>query len=181
MAKLRFIGNLNIPNNGKRTLHESIPVKEVDQALRDWSRNITQGILIGGCAVDFYVKPRMTMDIDFLFLSPTDIPEKVNGFKRTRVGAFQHNKTHVEIEVVTSDSIGIPQKLVDKVKETCIIDSGIRMASPTGLVALKLKRLKRHDVGDIVDLYNTGKVDLTDWPITEEDIENYNEILNKYN
>jgi len=181
MAKLKFIDLLNKVNNGSRSLHESIPVKEVNQALLDWCKNSSAGILIGGCAVDFYVRPRMTMDVDFLFLSSSDIPKTVLGFKRIRTGAFQHNKTHVEIEVMSPDSINISKKLVDKVIKTAIINSGVNVASPSGLVALKLKRLKRHDIGDIIDLYNTGKVDLNGWDLTEEDIKNYEQILSKYN
>jgi hypothetical protein len=175
-----FIEMLNKQNDGNRSLYESIPVPEVESALKDWAKSNKDGVLIGGCAVDFYVRPRATMDVDFMFLSKDQIPNEVSGFKRIRDGAFRHIKTHVEIEVVTSGSVNIPQELVSKVYKTAEEHDGVRVASPSGLVALKLKRLKRHDVGDIVDLYSTGKVDLSGWFLTDKDITNYKEIINKY-
>ena len=180
--KLRDITKLNSPNDGTRTLFESIAVPEVEQALIDWKRNFQgNSVLIGGLAAGYYARPRQTTDIDILFLTPQDIPLNVNGFKRIRVGAFQHNRTHVEIEVVSPESFNgnVPISLVHKVFETAIESNGIRVASPSGIVALKLCRMKRFDEGDIWSLIETGKVDLTGWPISQEHLVIYQSILDK--
>lgn len=180
--KLRDLQKMNTMNDGTRTLFESIAIPEVEQALNDWNKNF-QGpcILIGGAATGYYSRPRATTDIDILFLSKNDIPAQVNGFKRIRPGAFQHNRTHVEIEVIAPDTINISSNLVNKVFETSVESNGVRIASPSGLVALKLQRMARYDEGDIWGLIETGKVDLTGWPLTQQQQEVYQTILNKVN
>ena len=57
-----------------RTLVESILVPELITALRDWEINAGGGVLIGGIALSFYVPPRATQDLDFLFLSDSVLP-----------------------------------------------------------------------------------------------------------
>ena len=169
--KLRDIIKMNSLNDGSRSLFESVAIPEVAKALQDWKINY-QGrcVLIGGTATGYHAKPRATMDVDILFISSTDIPAVVSGFKRIRNGAFQHNQTHVEIEVISPQSINLPIELVQKVFETSLESDGIRVASPSGLVALKLQRMSRYDEGDIWGLIETGKVDLTDWPITDSQL-----------
>lgn len=171
---------MNLINDGSRTLFESIAIPEVLQALKDWKKETGQvGVLIGGCAVSYYARPRGTTDVDFLFLTPADVPSEVKGFKRTRPGAFQHNKTHVEVEVVTAASVNLDVKLAKQVIDTAVLIDGSFVASPSGLVALKLQRLKRYDEGDIAALIETGKVDLTGWPITKEQRKVFDEIMKK--
>ena len=118
-----YIDKLNIVNDGTRSLMESIAIPEVERALKDWNKIDHSGIL-----------------------------ETVSGFKRTRNGAFQHNLTHVEIEVVSPSDINLSSELVKKVFDTAIVSNGVDIASPSALVALKLQRLKRHDIGYIVSM-----------------------------
>jgi hypothetical protein len=178
--KLRDLIKMNSINDGTRTLSESIAIPEVLQALEDWKRETNQiGVLIGGCAVSYYARPRGTTDVDFLFLTSNEIPSKVKGFKRTQLGAFQHNKTHVEIEVVTPSSINLDLNLAKLVIDTAILIDGLYIASPTGLVALKLQRMKRYDEGDIAALIETGKVDLANWPISPEQYKIFKQIEEK--
>lgn len=173
--KLRNLAKMNTINNGTRSLAESIVIPEVIQALNDWKQSTrSNSVLIGGLAASYYTRPRGTTDADFLFMSENDIPNDVRGFKRIRPGAFLHKATHVEVEVVTPQSINITLDLVRKVFETAIDVDGIKIASPTGIVALKLQRLKRYDQGDIVALIETGKVDLTGWPISPEQLTTFN-------
>lgn len=167
-------------NDGTRSLMESIAVPEVQLALKDWIKNDSTGVLIGGNAMSYHGKPRATMDVDILFLQNADIPLSVNGFKRTRDGAFQHNETHVEVEVVSSESINISRELADKVFETAMESDGVKVSSPSAIVALKLQRLKNNDIGDIVQMINTGKVDLSDFPLSEKNMEDFKEIEERF-
>lgn len=165
--------------NLSRPLIESIIVPEVTAALKKWigSGNIP-GVLIGGLALSFYAKPRYTADIDVLFLSDQDIPSQISGFKRIRSHSFQHNNTHVEVEVLSPSFLGLPEGLVQKVTETAIDSSGMRVASPSGLVALKLFRNTLKDDADIQDLLLTGKVDLqpfTPW-LNQQQIKRFENI-----
>ena len=152
MRAKEIFEKLNHYNDGTRTLFESIPVPEVNQALIDWNKYKHNGVLIGGCALSFYTRPRATMNVDVLFLTDDAIPKEVIGFKRTRPSAFQHNETHVEIELVTSQLVGISHELTQKVFDTSLISDNIKIASPTGLVALKLHRFSRQDQADIEQL-----------------------------
>ena len=71
-----YIDKLNIVNDGTRSLMESIAIPEVERALKDWNKIDHSGILIGGCAIGYYSKPRATTDVDILFLSKTDIQKQ---------------------------------------------------------------------------------------------------------
>ena len=180
MRAKEIFEKLNRVNDGTRTLFESIAVPEVVEALRDWIQNARLGVLIGGNAMSYYGKPRATMDVDVLFLNSNDIPKEVSGFKRIRNGAFQHDKTHVEIEVITPVTVNISPDLVSVVNQTAIQVDGFKVASPSGIVALKLQRLKNNDIGDIVQMINTGQVDLSPFPLSEKNIQDFNEIQEKY-
>lgn len=175
--KIRDLIKTNIINDGSRTLFESILVPEVGLALSDWKKYCNKGVLIGGSAVGYYCKPRSTTDIDLLFLTQEDIPKQVEGFKRIRTGSFQHNKTHVEVEVVSFNSFNtVSQLLVKQVIDSSIESNGIKVASQSGLVALKLCRMSRYDYGDIWSLIETGKVDITHFDISDEQISKFNQI-----
>lgn len=178
--KLRDIRKMNSPNDGTRTLQESIAIPEVASALAAWQeKNVLNGVLIGGCAVSYYVRPRGTTDVDYLSRKDDDIPGDVVGFKRIRKGAFEHKPTGVEVEVISPQAINLSQELTQYVFKTAKNIGGIYVASPTGLVALKLQRMKRYDEGDIAALAKLGTVDLTDCPITDEQRETYSQILQK--
>lgn len=169
-------------NDGYRTLFESILVPEVIVAIKDWIKasSSTNMVLIGGLALSYYVKPRATQDAGFLFLQSADIPELVNGFKRNRKSAFQHNKTHVEIELVTPELIGIDKSIALMVFQTAIEQDGIKVANPSGLVSLKLFRFNLQDQADIVELIKTGKVDLKGWPLPKDKVHQFEELRNKW-
>lgn len=175
-----LIDKLNKPNDGTRSLFESIAIPEVEKALQDWNNSNHSGVLIGGCAVGYYTRPRATTDIDILFLVKDDIPGLVSGFKRIRQGAFQHNATHVEIEVLSPNSINISHELVKKVFDTALVSNKVKIASPSSLVALKLQRLKSHDIGDIAELIKTGKVDLSDYPLSKKNLKDFDEIKERF-
>jgi len=161
-----------------RTLVESILVPELITALRDWEINAGGGVLIGGIALSFYVPPRATQDLDFLFLSDSVLPKSVEGFTRTRDHAFQHNLTRVEIELVTPELVGnLPVDLAKHIILTAIPHEGIHIASPSGLVAAKLGRLSMQDRADIIALIKTARVDLTEFPLDQKKMLAYQELV----
>jgi hypothetical protein len=162
---LRNIRSMQTANDGTRSLDESILIPEVEAALKAWK---TSGgghpILIGGLAYSFYAKPRFTQDVDFLFLSPSDVPEIVNGFKRNRTHSFEHIKTGVEIEVLDPAHLGIPHSLVMKVQRHAVDHGWYRLPSLQGLIALKIMRLSLQDKADIAELLKLGLFNEDDWP-----------------
>jgi hypothetical protein len=177
--KLRDISKMNSANDGTRTLFESVLLPEIVSALKDWAAaDVDKGVIIGGIAISQYIKPRMTMDIDVLFLSPNDIPENVSKFKRHRQCAFQHNKTRVEIEVVTPKTINMEYDVVKAIIDTSVISDGIRIASPSGLVASKLFRFNRRDQSDIEDIIQCSDIDLSPYNLPKEQIDRYYSIKN---
>ncbi len=177
---LRDLLKTNNINDGTRSLVESILIPEIAKALADW-KHVTKSdaVLVGGLAAAFYAKPRATTDIDLLFLSEREIPDSVPGFKRIRPSAFQHNQTHVEIEILLPRTINLPEHIAKRVFETANTIDGIKIASPSAIVALKLHRLKRYDEGDIISLIETGKVDLTGWELTQDQLNKFEEIKAK--
>lgn len=177
-----IIQRLNEPNddNLSRPLLESIVAPEVTVALRNWigSADIP-GVLIGGLALSFYVKPRQTMDVDVLYVTDQEIPETIPRFKKVRPHTFQHNQTHVKVEVLSANFLKISEQLVKKVIETSVESNGMKIASKSGLVALKLQRGKLQDQADIVALIQTGGVDLTPFQdmLTPQQMQLYNRLL----
>ena len=144
-----------------RPLLESVIAPEVTAALKQWIGSAeVPGVLIGGLALSFYVKPRYTMDVDVLYLSDRDIPKNINGFKKTRTHSFQHKQTHVEVKVLSPEFLKIPTELANKIGETAVVSSGMKVASKGGLIALKLQRGNLQDQADIVALLQTGNVDM---------------------
>jgi hypothetical protein len=157
--QMRDLTKMSGPNDGTRTLTESSMVPEVAAALAAF-KPYFNGVLIGGMALSFWIKPRYTQDIDILFASDSDIPAEVPGFKRTRSHAFQHNQTHVEVELVTPTLIKVSPQLVAAVERTAVDADGIRVAGPGGLIALKLVRYSLQDRADIDALLKLGTVDM---------------------
>jgi len=168
--KLRDLIKCNNVNDGTRTLFESILVPEVAKAFKDWNSNTKdlKCVLIGGVALSYYVKPRTTTDADVLFLSSEDIPSDVIGFKRHRKGAFQHVDTHVKIEVLTPQSINMTERLAKEIYDNAKVIGGVRVATPSGLIASKLGRFKLQDQADIEELWKLGDIDMSAYNISDE-------------
>lgn len=177
--KIRDLLKTNSINDGNRSLIESILVPEVAKAFNDWNKEFLdlKYVIIGGIALSYYVKPRTTTDTDLLFLSPNDIPDSVIGFKRHRNGAFQHNKTHVEIEVLTPQSINLPEILAKEIYDNANKINGLRIASPSGLIVSKLGRFKLQDQADIEELYKLGNIDLSKYSISKEYQNRYDKLI----
>lgn len=159
-------------------------VPEVQKTLLRWVASVSSPnmVLIGGLAMSFYSPPRETIDVDLLFLTDQDIPEVVSGFRKHRKGAFEEHDTRVEVETTTPKSINIDIHLAKKVIETAVTHEGLKVASLSGLIALKLvsslvtKRSLR-DLGDIQILVNAHPTASIDgWPLSDDLKERFNSI-----
>lgn len=183
--KLREIRSKNIVdswmkiNDGSRTLFESTLAPEVLAALQAWKKaNIQNAVLVGGLAVSFYGLARYTMDVDFLFASSSDVPIFIEGFKKLRDHAFMHKATNVEVEVLDPHYLGWSEELGKAILNSAITIDGIKVVSRAGLIATKLTRFSRQDQADIEHLLKAGSVDMSKFPLTEKQKQNFESIRN---
>lgn len=164
-----IVDSWNRVNDGTRTLLESSLIPEVAQALKSWGAHgpVNQCVLIGGMAFSYWARPRATSDADFLFLGTSQVPQEIPGFKRIRPHAFQHSKTHVEIEVLDPEFLGMAHAIALHIFSTAITHNGMRIASREGLIVSKLGRFSRRDQGDIEDLLVDAKPDFSGWQLPD--------------
>jgi len=160
----QLIETLYHHNDGTRALLDSIIVPEVADSLQNWSNSFNSGAIIGGIATSYHGKPRVSMEIDLLVQNMNDV----------------HHSNHAYIKLHDPESINLNPILAKEVIDSAIESDGVKIASPSGIVALKLQRLKRHDIGDIVDMIETGKVDLTGFTLSKKNIEDFEEIKTRF-
>jgi hypothetical protein len=87
LMPLRDVSKMRTINHGTLTLYESVMLPGIISTLQDWSKTSAGGILAGALTLSYYVRPRMTQDVDFLFLSDEDVPRSIIGF--TRLGGHE--------------------------------------------------------------------------------------------
>lgn len=178
LKKFRDLSKMNYSNDGTRSLMESIIVPEISNVLDDLKcSKLKNYCIIGGLALSYYVKPRMTTDIDILFLDISDIPNELTNFKKHRKSAFQHNKTHVEVETLSPGFIDIPTDVAKKIIDESIHVDNFNIASPSGLVVSKLFRFSRQDQADIENLIIECNVDISEYNLSDKEIEKYKTII----
>ena len=158
---------------------------DVDKAFDDWIRysgNLNQ-VLIGGMAFLNYLPGRTTTDVDFIFLSETELPSNVNKFKHIRKHGFRHITTHVEIETLTPEFLNIDSGLLKLVFDTAHEKDSYKIASPSSIVALKLDRLDIKDIDDIKNLYENFNIDIEIYKkyLSDKAIENIKYLKENYN
>jgi predicted nucleotidyltransferase len=172
---------LNENNNGNRNILESIPIPEIREAILDLIKdNFIDFVLIGGIALSYYVRPRSTMDIDILFLN-NNLPDKIFNFKKNRKHAFQHNKTHVEVETLDGKFLKIPEYVINFIFKNSITDKDfdIKIADPSGLIVSKLFRYSRQDQADIESiLLYTDSIDISTYNLEQKYLDRFNLIKN---
>ena len=165
IKRFRDLSKMNYSNDGTRTLIESIIVPEICSALNDIKYNKLENYcIIGGLALSYYVKPRMTIDIDILFLDLSDIPDRLNNFKKHRKSAFQF--------------IDIPYDIAKKIIKSSNKVEDFNIASPSGLVVSKLFRFSRQDQADIENLIIECDIDISEYNLSEIEVEKYKRIAN---
>jgi hypothetical protein len=160
-----------------RSLVESIMMPESIDALRDWKRAGGGGVLIGGAALSFHVRPRLIQDLEFLFPEVANIRDAISGFTRVSRGLFQHDRTGVEVNIVTPAGIQVPVEVAEEFARSAILSDLVIVASESGLIALKLFRRSRQDEADIVALVKTGRVDLSGFPLAAEKLSAFQELV----
>jgi hypothetical protein len=77
----------------------------------------------------------------------------------------------------TQAAINIPAEVADEVVLTAIMSDAARVASESGLVALKPFRRSRQDEADIIGLIKTGRVDLSVFPLSAKKMSAFRELV----
>ncbi len=95
----------------------------------------------------------------------------------SRPRCFGTPNTGVEVNVASPNAISVPTDIAKEVARTAMVSDGIRVASESGLVALKLFRKSYYDQGDIVALIKTGRVDLSGFPLAPENMAAFWELV----
>lgn len=182
-----IVAKWKVPNDGTRTIMESIMVPEVGLAFNAWIKQIPKGnfVLIGGLALSFHGIVRSTEDVDCLYLSGNVIPEEVVGFNHHRKSAFEHKRTGVEIETVYPEMFPrISSSLVQQVFNTAINHDGVLIASKSGIVALKAQAMRTgakgaRDRSDIMELLELGDIDVSGYDISEDAVKYIDHLRNE--
>ena len=185
-----------LTENGEKSIFQAIYNDDVRRAFYDFARLVKNDsfTVIGGLVVGVYSTPRNTQDIDIVVLHNSDIVEIEKNisskFKKVRGHSFIHKDTHVELEIITPEFIGVSRKLVADAISNSKIDSNglvdVRVVSPKYFIALKLQRAtnellrKSHtDWSDIREIISKhGEIDLTDIDLTEEQRNLYIKLCN---
>jgi len=168
--RLRNMSLMNATTNAGRSLLQSVMAPQVQYALGKWIKQAHRGLLIGGLALSYYVKPRYTADIDLLFRCEEEVPDEVRGFERRDVHTFQEWRHRVEVKVMTAAMLKpqVPEAVILKLFETAVESSGLSIVSKEGLAALKLYGERMQDRADIVALLRSyPTLDLAGWPLAE--------------
>jgi hypothetical protein len=168
--RLRNMSLMYATTNAGRSLLQSVMAPQVQYALGKWIKQAHRGLLIGGLALSYYVKPRYTADIDLLFRSKEEVPDQVKGFERMGPEVFQERRHRVEVKVMIPAMLQsqVPEAVILKLFETAVEDSGISIVSKEGLTALKLHADRLRDQADIVELLKScPSLDLAGWPVSE--------------
>ncbi len=148
-------------------LHKDIePFRATIEAIqRLLAKFDNRGVIIGGIAVGFLGRPRLTEDVDAMFLLSThDIPKFLEAAKteniqpripnaeefarKTRVLLLQHSPTEINIDI----SLGVlpfEEEMVDRgiVQSTGTLS--IRLPTPEDLIIMKVIAHRPKDLEDI--------------------------------
>src|SRR5712691_2111238 len=121
--KIRNVAALNSINDAKhsRSFLDSIMLPAVISAVQDWASAGGGGVLVGGGALSFHARPRLTQELDFLFVDTAPIPGKVSGFDRISAGLFRHRRTHVAVNLVTPAAIRVPMEVAEEIARTAML------------------------------------------------------------
>lgn len=159
------------PNIGQRSLTESLSgYPEVLSAIKDFSKLlwVNKPILVGGMAIAYWARSRMTYDADFLFLSEYRLSkarlliDASSKFKVLQGHYIEHKPSGVTLDLLTPEFINLPAEYLNYIYRTTKVDSGVRIASIEGLILMKLSSNRGHkDLADIELLLENPTIDLT--------------------
>jgi predicted nucleotidyltransferase len=148
-------------------LHESIePFREAVEALQHlFSRFNDRGVIIGGVAVGFLGKPRLTQDIDaVVMLALKDIPEfleaarvenitprikNIDEFvRKNRVFLMRHLPTEIDIDI-SLGTLPFEAEMVERSVTESTATFSIRLPTPEDLIIMKAVAHRPKDLEDI--------------------------------
>lgn len=174
-AQPRDLRKTRSPNDGTRTVAQSILSPEVLLALTDWAAQMDHApLVIGGVALSFHARPRFTSDVDVLVMDIASIPAFVLGFSHPSKHRFVHKQTHVDIEIVTPQLVNVSPQLFQAVERTALTIGKVRVPTVDGLIALKICKFSRQDIADIEQLLKLKPFNASDWPgLREADVQRF--------
>jgi hypothetical protein len=105
--------------------------------------------------------------------------KSIPGFYRTTSSIFEHLQTHVQVNILSPSSMSTPEEIAEQIILTATLSNRIRVATPSGLVALKLFRLSAHDKADIIALIKTGRVGLSEFPLPPEKLVAFDALVSE--
>ena len=166
-TEVRNFEKMVAPNDGTRTLFESIISRDVIAALGDWRQTGLGGVLVGALALSFHATPRLADQIELLVPDDVDQSEPT-GFERVGKRTLIHRETSTEVLLFTPDALGLLAETVEHILATTVTSDAIEIASPAGLVAVLLADPWARASADIVALLRLGHVDLGAWELSSE-------------
>lgn len=176
--ELRNIGAMNGPNDGTRSVQNSILAPQVIEVLKDWRKGATSPpLLIGTLAYSFWQRPRYTTDIDILSVDES-LPIYKIGFRRVNNVQWEHLKTGLIVNLWSRfHGREYYAPVFRQVKKTSVKKHPYRVASVHGLIALKMYTFTRQDQADIEKLLelNPG-FKPEEWTMPEGSIERLKEF-----
>lgn len=150
---------LNESGNNNRSLKNSVPYKELYEALTKWYDEVGKEhdcVLIGGLAVSYHGRPRNTQDVDFLTTNVKKPEVVVDSFKKIGKFTYIDKKSHAPVEAITPEILNndLTDSLVKIIQKDAVIDkqSGVKIASINSLIVLKLLSGRMRDDSDVVSL-----------------------------
>jgi hypothetical protein len=143
------------------------PQSTFNRVLRDLMDTCPGGVIVGGMAVTFYVKnPRTTKDVDIVLLEGA--PATIEFERRFEPVAdkpltVRHRETGIEVDILSPRNPVLNATLLQAASERFrVIDRAgipVRVTSPEGIIALKLRRAQNNtpegfqDRSDILSLF----------------------------
>ena len=158
-TELRNLGKMVGPNDGTRTLIESIMDREVIAALDDWRQTGLGGVLIGALALSFHAKPRYADEIELLVPDGIGQPEPT-GFTGQGQRALIDQRTGTKLRLLTPSVLGLSPVTVTLLMANTVTNDGVEIAGRAGLIAILLGDRRAQASADIVALLRIGHVDL---------------------
>lgn len=81
------------------------------------------------------------------------------------------------MKIVVPETAGQPTALFEKVVEAAVESDRMRVASALGLAALLLRRADLQDKADVVALIKTGRVAVSDFPLSSKEVGLYRTLV----
>ena len=166
-SDLRDLSKMAGPNDGTRTLIESIMSREVIAALDDWRQTGLGGVLISMLAYGFYAKPRFADEVVLLVPDGFGAPD-VEGFDVLDHRSLGHTESGTRVWLLTPSMLMLSAVTAQRVLAATVVSDGVTLASRSGLGAMLLADRRVRASADIVSLLQLGQVDANGFGLPDE-------------